>query len=361
MKNQLRVEVEPLSEQRWTKIERSLMARLEDEALTAQDSKGRHGKQLGLRTWLAAAALVGALFVVVAIRWMPEPVASDHPSRITTGPSPSHLALPGLTLDVEPQSAVVLSAETPQGVLLVLDRGTIVCQVAPRSSDSPLIVQAGTARVKVVGTRFSVSRTGENARVKVYRGVVEVTSFGQTLRVRAGEEWPAQGQRARHADTRPPPDATAGAQAPASSTGRPSHSEDVDGETAPSPPRSSTSSSQKPPKTADDTTSSATETGPSSRPSNRGEPETAPHSSSQAVFERATVLERSDPGRASQLYRSLESGTDSWARNALYAHGRLEASRGNADEARRLLERYLERFPRGSNAADARAVLERLE
>jgi TolA-binding protein len=79
------------------------------------------------------------------------------------------------------------------------------------------------------------------------------------------------------------------------------------------------------------------------------------------VFEQATALERSDPGRASRLYRSLESGTDSWARNALYAHGRLEASRGNAGEARRLLERYLERFPRGSNAADARAVLERLE
>jgi TolA-binding protein len=79
------------------------------------------------------------------------------------------------------------------------------------------------------------------------------------------------------------------------------------------------------------------------------------------VFERATALERSDPARASQLYRSLELGTDSWAQNALYARGRLAASRGNPAEARRLLERYLERFPRGSNAEDARAVLRRLE
>jgi TolA-binding protein len=78
------------------------------------------------------------------------------------------------------------------------------------------------------------------------------------------------------------------------------------------------------------------------------------------VFERAAALERRDPAQASQLYRSLESGSDSWAKNALYARARLEASRGNHGEARRLLERYIDRFPRGENAEDARAVLERL-
>lgn len=78
------------------------------------------------------------------------------------------------------------------------------------------------------------------------------------------------------------------------------------------------------------------------------------------MFEQATGLERGDPARASELYGTLESGGDAWAQNALYAHGRLEASRGNRDAARRLLERYLERFPRGGNAEDARAVLLRL-
>jgi TolA-binding protein len=78
------------------------------------------------------------------------------------------------------------------------------------------------------------------------------------------------------------------------------------------------------------------------------------------VFEQATAMERTDPARASELYRTLEAGADSWAQNALYARGRLEASRGNHAEARRLLGRYLERFPRGSNAEDARAVLKRL-
>jgi TolA-binding protein len=78
------------------------------------------------------------------------------------------------------------------------------------------------------------------------------------------------------------------------------------------------------------------------------------------LFEEATALERSNPERAAELYGGLESGSDSWAQNALYARGRLQASRGNRAEARRLLELYLERFPNGSNAEDARAVLKRL-
>jgi hypothetical protein len=78
------------------------------------------------------------------------------------------------------------------------------------------------------------------------------------------------------------------------------------------------------------------------------------------VFEQAAALEREDPARAAHLYGTLESGADSWAQNALYARGRLAAARGNRTAASRLLAQYLERFPRGSNADDARAVLQRL-
>ena len=87
---------------------------------------------------------------------------------------------------------------------------------------------------------------------------------------------------------------------------------------------------------------------------------TAPFSP-QTVFEQATLLERTDPERASKLYGTLASRGDSWAQNALYARGRLEATRGNRVEARRLLELYLDRFPNGGNAQDARAVLKRLQ
>jgi TolA-binding protein len=83
--------------------------------------------------------------------------------------------------------------------------------------------------------------------------------------------------------------------------------------------------------------------------------------SAQQQFEAATRLERSEPLRAIQLYSGLESGTSSWAANALFAHGRLEAARGNGAVARRILSQYLARFPQGGNAEDARMLLGRLK
>jgi hypothetical protein len=237
-----------------------------------------------------------------------------------------------LSLDVEPQSAVVVSAETAQGLLIVVDRGSITCDVAPRPSDAPLIVQAGSARVRVLGTRFSVTRFGESARVKVQQGVVEVSASGRSQRVRAGETWPSDVARAVRTETAPgvaPP-------APADEAEREAL---VDRKPAPSVPLAPAPEPAPAPEVASP----------------------APEPSRQATFEEATALERSAPERALSLYASLESGGDSWAQNALYARGRLQASRGNGAEARTLLERYLEHFPRGSNAEDARAVLKRLK
>jgi len=80
----------------------------------------------------------------------------------------------------------------------------------------------------------------------------------------------------------------------------------------------------------------------------------------QARYEAAERLERTDPARALRLYSDLSRGTDPWAQNALYAAGRLQADRGARGDAVRLLEEYLRRFPRGSNAQDARALRESL-
>lgn len=361
MKQLLRIDVEPLSEQRWEKIERSLIARLEREARQPTLAAERRTRAFAFRPWVLALTMVAGLAVaVLAIRPWSERATLEHPSRITTGHSPSHLALPGLALDVEPESAVVVSAETPKGLLIVLDRGGIVCQVAPRSSESPLIVQAGEARIVVVGTRFGVTRLGETARVVVHEGVVEVTSRGQTQQVRAGEQWPAQrapepdsaSRRAVDNDTvdndesaEPPPVQSA---VPAEKTRARTVEKTQQQATAKSKRAPSSPNVPTAPETAEPAPSKAATDRSASRPS------------SQAMFEEATRLERSDPARASRLYRRLETGSDSWAQNALYARGRLEASRGNSREARRLLESYLQRFPRGSNVEDARAMLRRL-
>jgi TolA-binding protein len=85
-----------------------------------------------------------------------------------------------------------------------------------------------------------------------------------------------------------------------------------------------------------------------------------PEPSAQSQYEAAAQLERSDPSRALRLYTDLSRGSDAWAQNALYAAGRLQADRGARGDAARLLEEYLRRFPRGSNAQDARALRESL-
>jgi hypothetical protein len=329
------IEVEPLSEQRWSKVERSLLSRVALEGGSAPEHSLGSRRRVGARVGLLAAAAVGALLVAVfTLRAFPERALIQQPSRITTGLSGSHLALPGWSIDVEPQSAVVVGAETPQGVLVVLDRGSIVCDVLERPKEAPLLIQAGAARVRVLGTRFSVTRMGELARVAVQQGVVEVSARGQSWKVRAGEQWPAEVPQPAPVQAVMEPSAVPSSvpePAPASAERRVS---------SPARARVASASVATPEVTAADPQPRAP--GP------------------QTVFEQATAMERTDPARASELYRTLEAGSDSWAQNALYARGRLEASRGNHAEARRLLGRYLERFPRGSNAEDARSVLKRL-
>lgn len=383
MKNRLHIEVEPLSEQRWARIERSLMERAELERFHPRSQPVeapavRRSSTWGVRSLLAAAALLATLALVVfAGRWLPDRASADHPSRITTGLSASHLALPGLNLDVAPESAVVVGTETAEGMLLVLDHGSIVCEVAPRDEHAPLIVLAGATRVRVIGTRFSVTRLDERAQVKVFEGTVEVSAGGQSSRVGAGEQWPTPLAQ----DVTQDPEAESGEDEPGQSAKPTTISQPEPRREPPSlaqAARERLGPIQESPKSDGDTTKDRPRASPAPQPrssptdtvaeGSAAVPEGAatsdetvePRRSPQAIFEEATGLERSDPTRASELYQKLESQGGSWARNALYARARLAASRGNVGEARRLLERYLERYPRGSNAEDARAVLRKL-
>src|SRR5690348_16440728 len=100
MKKLRRIEVEPLTEQRWAKIERSLVSRWTVETKEPVQHASVVRSRFGGRAWLVAAALTGARCgVALAVRALPERPAVEQPSRITTGPAPSHLALSGLSLD----------------------------------------------------------------------------------------------------------------------------------------------------------------------------------------------------------------------------------------------------------------------
>jgi hypothetical protein len=80
----------------------------------------------------------------------------------------------------------------------------------------------------------------------------------------------------------------------------------------------------------------------------------------QQLFEEAAASEKRDPAHAAAVYRQLSATAGPWAANALFAQGRLEADLGSA-AARETLRAYLARYPQGRNAADARALLERIK
>jgi hypothetical protein len=84
-----------------------------------------------------------------------------------------------------------------------VDAGSVEFQVAKLSPGARFLVDTSDAEVEVRGTRFRVSiapdpcANGTLTRVGVTEGVVAVRRAGIEVRVRAGEQWPAECDEAR--------------------------------------------------------------------------------------------------------------------------------------------------------------------
>ena len=310
-----KLEIEPLSEARWARVERAVfqeMARPDPEADRAAPEA-----ELGGGRWRFAAVLVmaGALAAIAGgLAWRTfVPAAHEGATRVETAANGSRVDFGESTIDVGPLSVVRLSGDDAHGVLVTLDRGRVECDVAPRHERPAFVVEAGTVEVRVVGTHFTVSRGADGVAVDVQRGLVEVTCDGRSDRVSAGEHWPALAAEPPAA----PPSAPSSA-APA----------------------------------------------PAVRDAIHAEPRPAAHApaflSPRDQYEAASRLESHQPEAAVAAYRELARQGGAWGENALFAAGRLEADRGDQDDARRLLREYLGRYPSGPNAADARQLLDRL-
>lgn len=119
----------------------------------------------------------------------------------------------GSTITLDARGALDTIASTPTSVVLRLRRGRARFDVEPNGPRS-WSIDAGPLRVRVVGTAFTIERTGDWASVTVHHGVVEITSRHETRRLYGGEHFES-GPRPQLARTQPrrapslPPEQTA--------------------------------------------------------------------------------------------------------------------------------------------------------
>ncbi len=347
----LPVEVDAYSDPRWSRIERDVFAKLDETPLPQPVLRlgGERRRGLAWTLVFAAAAFAVALFHP----WTG--ARSNERLRLETTDSASQFTVGESSLTVAPLSLVMVGGDDEHGINVVLDRGRVTCEVAPRNGRPPFVVDAGDVRVRVVGTRFTVARDPTGTWVDVERGVVEVMSRGVVTMVREGQHWPAAVVAksgalsvAPPAPGEPPPPAPAafsssGSHVPATSRSRTMGSG--------GPATSQTTPMQPWPEDAD-------KNAPAAAPS--ATPQAASPPSPQQLFESAALVERTRPDEAAAVYRRLAGGTTAWAPNALYALARLEADRGHRGEAVGLLNDYLSRYPHGFNSDDARSLLQRM-
>jgi hypothetical protein len=151
------------------------------------------------RRWLVPAgalALAAAAALVFVLARGPEgeppqTAQPSPPSRIVTpaGATSRFTVGEDAVIDAGSDTSVEVQHTAAGGITLVLARGSVDCDVAPRAGRPPFRVVSGDVQVEVVGTRFTVTRTPA-ARVDVVRGKVKVTAPGGSWLVTAGESWP---------------------------------------------------------------------------------------------------------------------------------------------------------------------------
>jgi hypothetical protein len=343
--------VEPLSDIAWSRVERGLWSRM-DAALPVE--RAPHPRRW---VWIAAPALAAAaaIALIIGLRGG-TPVDEIAPARVVTGASPTAMSFGDVHVTLDADSAVVMDP-APSALL---ERGAAWFTVAPRGERAPFVVNAGDLVVRVVGTRFRVARFGEEAQVEVDHGLVEVQFRGVRTRVGEGQRWtsrnPSEVTPLRVADAQPAP-AVPAVPEPTPAAPEPTPAAPEPTPTAPPTPRPA---APAPPITtpAPAVPTPPVQPGPKPLPV---EPQPAPKADpAEATFHRLEALEARSPAAAIDGYLELSRAPSRWAEPALFAAARLSADRKET-RAKTLLEIYLQRFPDGANAADARKLLAHLQ
>jgi hypothetical protein len=321
-----KIDIEPLGEGRWARVERAVF-NADLERVEGEQDLGALVEPAPTFRWRAGAALVlagavAAAFGALTLRVLSSSSAGPVATRVETASNGSRVEVGESTVDVGPESAVRLTGDDVHGVSVLLESGRVECDVPPRKGRPAFLVEACGVEVRVVGTHFSVTCTHGAVAVDVQRGQVEVVSGPERAFVPAGAHWPL-----------PPEDVATTA-----------------------PPAAPTVASH-PNSRGDRSMPRAVGTG---LHASAFAPKPSANTAAQEQYESASKLEARQPEESVGLYRDLAKHGGPWGMNALYAEGRLQADRAHEDDARRVLQEYLTRYPSGPNAEDAKRLLERL-
>jgi len=185
-----RIAVEPLDEERLTKIERRVVTGAVDDAGRAEPFRAPRNY---LGRVVAAVAVLAAGLVGWMLHGAPASgpvVAEPAPFHVTTDRARTLLDIGDARIESDP--ATVFEVTRPAGgVLVAMTRGKIELEVGKRGARPPLVVRAGDTDVIVVGTHFTVDYGDGHGEVLVHvtEGVVRVVHEQQETRVAAGQDW----------------------------------------------------------------------------------------------------------------------------------------------------------------------------
>ena len=184
-----RVPVQPLSDERWTNIERKVVAGSAD-AMAAGRSPTRVAGTFAFAA-LTIVLVVGAGLVGWKLRGGAEQpvVVEAAPLTIESSDKATMIDLGDAKIasDLGTQYTVTRPGS---GVVIAMQRGRVGLEVGKRGDRDPLIVRAGDTDVIVVGTQFSVDFDGhDNVDVRVTEGIVKVLRGQKQDVVAAGFAW----------------------------------------------------------------------------------------------------------------------------------------------------------------------------
>ncbi len=159
----------------WTKLDRGIV--LHPSSLTPRSGRPDR-RQLLFGAGVAAAAAAAVVFTV-------EELGGQTVSHQTATGEISQVSLPdGSAVELDTDTRIVVSIRNSRR-LVRLVRGRAWFKVA-KDASRPFVVEAGSTRVRAVGTAFAVACDGRNSEVVVTEGVVDAWPAGKagTARLR---------------------------------------------------------------------------------------------------------------------------------------------------------------------------------